>query len=171
MLHFLNLSVSGLQTSFLWSCLIKSFLMPALFQTNLYTPLNLISLIKKDCNVHFYTATFSSPSPNFFKLFFKFTSLFLLLCSLFFFFFELLLLFTVSLKITSLYHLSVLILESITALWAAEPFPYLSVNTAFHGLKWRTFKGIFLCEYTSINFQDYSTWSLINLPVWQSPLC
>lgn len=83
----------------------------------------------------FYTATFSSPSPNFFKLFFKFTSLFLLLCSLFFFFFELLLLFTVSLKITSLYHLSVLILESITALWAAEPFPYLSVNTAFHGLK------------------------------------
>lgn len=87
MLHFLNLSVSGLQTSFLWSCLIKSFLMPALFQTNLYTPLNLISLIKKDCNVHFYTATFSSPSPNFFKLFFKFTSLFLLLCSLFFFFF------------------------------------------------------------------------------------
>lgn len=86
MLHFLNLSVSGLQTSFLWSCLIKSFLMPALFQTNLYTPLNLISLIKKDCNVHFYTATFSSPSPNFFKLFFKFTSLFLLLCSLFFFF-------------------------------------------------------------------------------------
>lgn len=171
MLHFLNLSVSGLQTSFLWSCLIKSFLMPALFQTNLYTPLNLISLIKKGCNVHLLHCNIFQSFSHFFKLFFKFTSLFLLLCSLFFFFFELLLLFTVSLKITSLYHLSVLILESITALWAAEPFPYLSVNTAFHGLKWRTFKGIFLCEYTSINFQDYSTWSLINLPVWQSPLC
>lgn len=144
MLHFLNLSVSGLQTSFLWSCLIKSFLMPALFQTNLYTPLNLISLIKKDCNVHFYTATFSSPSPIFLNFFSN--SLPCSYCSalsLFFFFELLLLLFTVSLKITSLYHLSVLILKSISALWAAEPFPYLSVNTAFHGLKWRTFKGIF----------------------------
>lgn len=87
MLHFLNLSVSGLQTSFLWSCLIKSFLMPALFQTNLYTPLNLISLIKKGCNVHLLHCNIFQSFSHFFKLFFKFTSLFLLLCSLSFFFF------------------------------------------------------------------------------------